>query len=77
MSDIGLAFLGVGAGLVVVAAAIFLSTAMTTMSRIFKRMRAAGKDLCVACGAQIPRNAVYCDEHKHLAAVGARRRARP
>ncbi len=74
MSDIGLAFLGLGAGFVVVAAAVFLSTAMTTLNRIFKRMRAAGKDLCVVCGAQIPCNAVYCDEHKHLAAVGARRR---
>jgi hypothetical protein len=75
MSDIGLAFLGLGAGFVVVAAVIFLSTAMTTISRVFKRMRAAGKDLCVVCGAHIPCNAVYCDEHKHLAAVGARRRA--
>jgi len=74
MSDIGLAFLGLGAGFVIVAAAIFLSTAMTTISRVFNRMRAAGKDLCAVCGAQIPRNAVYCDEHKHLAAVGGRRR---
>ena len=74
MSDIGLAFLGLGAGFVVIAALIFLSTAMTTISRIFKRMRAAGKDLCVVCGAQIPCNAVYCDEHRHLAAVGVRRR---
>ena len=74
MSDVGLAFLGLGAGFVVVAAVIFLSTAMTTISRVFKRIRAAGKDLCVICGAQIPQNAVYCDEHKHLAAVGARRR---
>jgi hypothetical protein len=76
MSDVGLAFLGLGAGFVVVAAVIFLSTAMTTISRVFKRMRAAGKDLCVVCGAQIPCNAVYCDEHKHLAAVGALRRPR-
>ena len=44
MSDIGLAFLGLGAGFVVIAALIFLSTAMTTISRIFKRIRAAGKE---------------------------------
>ena len=74
MGDVSLALLGLGAGFVVVAAAIFLSTAMTTANRIVKRMRATGKDLCAVCGAQIARNAVYCDEHKHLAALGARRR---
>lgn len=77
MSQMQVAILGVGVGLVTVLVVVFLSTVMSTATRLVKRMRVAGKDLCAVCGAQIPRDAVYCEEHKHLAALRARRARGP
>jgi len=73
MSHMEIALLGIGAGIVILALAVFLSTATTAVNRAVKRMRVAGKDLCAVCGAQIPRDAVYCRDHKHLAALRHRR----
>jgi hypothetical protein len=77
MSEMQIAILGVGVGVVTVLVVIFLSTVMSTASKIVKRMRVAGRDLCAVCGTQIPRNAIYCEEHKHLAALRARRGREP
>lgn len=73
MSHMEIALLGIGAGIVILALAVFLSTATTAVNRAVKRMRVSGKDLCAVCGTQIPRDAVYCPDHKHLAALRHRR----
>ncbi len=72
MSHTAIALLGIAGGIIVLVIAVFLSTAMTAANRAVKRMRVAGKDLCAVCGAQIPRDAVYCEDHKHLAALRQR-----
>jgi hypothetical protein len=71
-TDIALLSLGVGMALAVLS--VVASMAITTARRIAKRMQTAGKDLCAVCGRPIRRNAIYCRDHRHLAAL---RKPRP
>ena len=70
-ADIALLSLGLGVALAVLS--VLASMAITTFRRVAKRMQTAGKDLCAVCGRPIARNAVYCRDHRHLAALRKRR----
>ncbi|MFQ6133073.1 MAG: hypothetical protein ACE5R4_13615 [Armatimonadota bacterium] len=74
MSHMTIAMLSVGAGILVAIITIFASMTATGLRQLSRKMQVAGKDLCAICGRPIPRNTVYCRDHRHLAAL---RRTRP
>ncbi|MFQ6096574.1 MAG: hypothetical protein ACE5O2_02525 [Armatimonadota bacterium] len=74
MTHMDIALLSLGVGVLVAALTVILSMAVTTARRIARRIQVAGKDLCAVCGKPIPRDAVYCRDHRHLAAL---RKPRP
>jgi len=74
MNQMTIVMLSVGVGIIVAIVTIFASMTATGLRQLSRKMQVAGKDLCAICGRPIPRNAVYCRNHRHLAAL---RRPRP
>ncbi len=73
MDHTDIALLSLGVGIAVAVLSVLASMAVTTAMRIAKRVQTAGKDLCAVCGRPIARNAIYCRDHRHLAALRKRR----
>ncbi len=74
MEHTDIALLSLGVGIAVAVLSVLVSMAATTAMRLAKRVQTAGKDMCAVCGRPIAKNAIYCRDHRHLAAL---RRSRP
>ncbi|MFQ5808118.1 MAG: hypothetical protein ACE5JM_00750, partial [Armatimonadota bacterium] len=68
MDHANIALLSLGVGVAVAVLSVLVSMAATTAMRIARRVQTAGKDLCAVCGRPIDKNAIYCRDHRHLAA---------
>jgi hypothetical protein len=73
MDHTNIAVLSLGVGIAIAVLSVLASMAVTTAMRIARKVQSAGKDMCAVCGRPIIKNAVYCREHRHLAALRKRR----
>ena len=73
MNHANVALLSLGVGIAVAVLSVLVSMAATTAMRIAKRVQTTGKDMCAVCGRPIAKNAIYCRDHRHLAALRKRR----
>jgi len=73
MDHTNIAVLSLGVGIAIAVLSVLASMAVTTAMRIARKVQTTGKDMCAVCGRPITKNAVYCREHRHLAALRKRR----